>query len=45
MTFAVQKTRIPSIVDELVRDFDFRPNTPLKDGLSAFVDWFNTYHT
>ena len=32
-------------VDELVRDFDFRPNTPLKDGLSAFVDWFNAYHT
>ncbi len=31
-------------VDELARDFDFRPDTPLEQGLSAFVDWFHSYH-
>ena len=31
-------------VDELVRDFDFRPDTPLEMGLSAFVDWVYYYH-
>jgi UDP-glucuronate 4-epimerase len=31
-------------VDELVRDFGFRPDTPLEEGLSAFVDWFYSYH-
>ena len=31
-------------VDELARDFGFRPDTPLEEGLSAFVDWFYSYH-
>lgn len=31
-------------VDDLARDFDFRPDTPLKEGLSAFVAWYRTYH-
>jgi len=31
-------------VDDLVRDFGFRPDTPLAAGLSAFVDWFRAYH-
>ena len=22
----------------------FRPDTPLEEGLSAFVDWFYSYH-
>ncbi len=32
-------------VDDLARDFGFRPDTPLTQGLSAFVDWFRSYHT
>lgn len=32
-------------VDDLVRDFDFKPDTPLREGLSAFVSWFRSYHT
>jgi len=31
-------------VTELERDFGFRPDTPLSDGLSAFVKWFYAYH-
>lgn len=31
-------------VDDLARDFDFRPDTPLKEGLSAFVAWYRSYH-
>ncbi len=32
-------------VDDLARDFDFRPNTPLKEGLERFVQWYKSYHT
>lgn len=31
-------------VSELIEDFDFRPNTSIKEGLSKFVDWFSTYY-
>jgi UDP-glucuronate 4-epimerase len=31
-------------VDDLVRDFDFRPDTPLAEGLARFVAWFKDYH-
>lgn len=31
-------------VDELIRDFDFKPNTSIKDGLSTFVDWYKEYY-
>lgn len=27
-------------VDELVRDFDFKPNTPIEVGLTRFVEWY-----
>jgi len=30
-------------VDELVRDFGFRPNTRLEDGLARFVRWYKEY--
>jgi UDP-glucuronate 4-epimerase len=31
-------------VDDLVRDFSFKPNTNLKDGLSRFVKWYKEYY-
>lgn len=31
-------------VSELMRDYDFKPNTTIKEGLSAFVDWFKEYY-
>ncbi len=31
-------------VTDLMQDFDFRPNTPLKQGLETFVSWFKTYY-
>jgi UDP-glucuronate 4-epimerase len=30
-------------VDDLVRDFDYRPNTSLETGIAAFVDWYRRY--
>ena len=27
-------------VDDLVNDFDYRPNTSVKYGISEFVDWY-----
>ncbi len=32
-------------VDELVRDFDFKPATSIEDGLGAFAEWFMTYYS
>ena len=31
-------------VDDLVRDFDYKPATILEDGMMKFVEWFNTYY-
>lgn len=31
-------------VTELRKDFGFKPNTSLKDGLSAFARWYKTYY-
>lgn len=31
-------------VDELIKDFDYRPDTSLEYGISRFVDWYRTYH-
>ncbi len=31
-------------VDELVRDFNFKPNTPLKHGLEQFAIWYKKYY-
>ncbi len=31
-------------VSDLTRDFGFRPETPLEDGLREFVSWFKTYY-
>ncbi len=31
-------------VDDLMRDFDFRPATPLAVGLERFADWYREYY-
>ncbi len=31
-------------VDDLVRDFDYRPNTPIEVGVRRFVDWYREYY-
>lgn len=31
-------------VSDLMRDFDFKPNTSVEEGLSKFVEWFKEYY-
>ena len=31
-------------VDELIKDYDYRPNTSIKDGVKSFIDWFKNYY-
>lgn len=31
-------------VDELIKDYDYRPNTSIKEGVKAFIDWFKGYY-
>ena len=31
-------------VDDLIRDYDYRPNTPIKKGVESFVTWFKKYY-
>lgn len=31
-------------VSQLMKDFNFRPDTSIEDGIGAFVDWFKTYY-
>ena len=31
-------------LDGLERDFDFRPTTPIDEGVANFVDWYRDYH-
>ncbi|HTF21192.1 MAG TPA: NAD-dependent epimerase [Chryseolinea sp.] len=31
-------------VDDLIRDVDFKPATPIKEGISMFVDWYVSYY-
>ncbi len=31
-------------VDDLIRDFDYKPNTPLDVGVKRFVDWYLEYY-
>lgn len=32
-------------VDDLVRDFDYRPNTTLEYGIGRFVEWYRSYYS
>jgi nucleoside-diphosphate-sugar epimerase len=31
-------------IDELIKDFNFKPSTNLKDGLKAFIKWYKEYY-
>jgi UDP-glucuronate 4-epimerase len=31
-------------VDDLMRDFGFRPRTPIEEGIARFAAWFRDYH-
>jgi UDP-glucuronate 4-epimerase len=31
-------------VDELIQDFDYRPNTPIEQGVKLFVDWYRNFY-
>lgn len=32
-------------VDELIKDYDYRPDTPIAKGVKAFVDWYKGYYS
>ena len=38
----VQKTYAD--VSELMKDFDFKPDTSIEEGLGRFAEWFLNYH-
>ena len=31
-------------IGDLFRDADFRPATPIAEGIARFIDWYRTYH-
>ena len=31
-------------VDDLIKDYDYRPNTPIQKGVDAFIDWYKHYY-
>ena len=31
-------------VDDLVREFDYRPSMPVRDGIERFVSWYREYY-
>ena len=31
-------------VDDLIADYQYSPNTPIKEGVSRFVDWYKSYY-
>jgi UDP-glucuronate 4-epimerase len=31
-------------VDDLMREVDFRPNTPIVEGIGRFIEWYRSYH-
>ena len=31
-------------IDDLMRDVDFRPVTPIAEGIARFIDWYRAYH-
>lgn len=31
-------------VDELIKDYDYRPNTSIKEGVKSFVEWYKDYY-
>jgi UDP-glucuronate 4-epimerase len=31
-------------VDDLMREVDFKPSTPIAEGIARFIEWFRAYH-
>jgi UDP-glucuronate 4-epimerase len=31
-------------VDGLINDYDYRPTTPIKEGVSKFISWYRSYY-
>jgi UDP-glucuronate 4-epimerase len=31
-------------IDDLMRDADFKPATPIAEGVNRFVAWYRAYH-
>ncbi len=31
-------------VDDLMRDVDFKPKTPIAEGIARFIEWYRAYH-
>jgi len=31
-------------VDQLIKDYDYRPNTSIKEGVKSFVTWYKSYY-
>ena len=31
-------------VDDLIRDVDFKPSTPLEEGIKQFIEWYRAYY-
>jgi UDP-glucuronate 4-epimerase len=31
-------------VDDLIKDYNYSPNTPIKEGVSDFIDWYKDYY-
>ncbi|UOY06098.1 NAD-dependent epimerase [Muricauda sp. SCSIO 64092] len=31
-------------VDDLIKDYDYEPNTSIKDGVASFIDWYKKYY-
>ncbi|WP_299128692.1 NAD-dependent epimerase [uncultured Winogradskyella sp.] len=32
-------------VDALIKDYDYKPNTPISEGVKSFINWFKGYYT
>ncbi|SDR00147.1 NAD-dependent epimerase [Flagellimonas zhangzhouensis] len=37
-------TRTWANVDDLIADYNYRPNTPVKEGIQSFVGWYGKYY-
>jgi UDP-glucuronate 4-epimerase len=44
---AMQPGDVPATyadVDDLMREVDFKPKTPIADGIARFIEWYRAYH-
>jgi UDP-glucuronate 4-epimerase len=31
-------------VSEMIKDFDYRPSTPISEGIREFISWYKSYY-